>query len=95
MEKGKTQQEAKNELIESFKLLDEELVEKAFFGGESMGFVDVALVPFVCWFYAYEKYGNFSVEGECLRIGRWAKRCMEAESVSKEDPIKINELVGP
>ncbi|KAJ0980492.1 hypothetical protein J5N97_008747 [Dioscorea zingiberensis] len=93
--KGEGKEEAKKEMIEALKLLEGELGEKKYFGGESFGFVDVALVPFVSWFYAYETCGNFSVEKECPKIVAWGKRCMERESVSKtlEDPKKVYEFV--
>lgn len=94
--KGEAQEAAKKELIESFKLLEGELGEKAFFGGEKLGYIDVVLVPFACWFYSYETSGNFSIEAECPKLMGWVKRCMEKESVSKTlpDPHKIYEFVG-
>ena len=63
--------------------MEGELGDKPFFGGQNLGFVDVALVPYYCWFYAYEKCGNFSIEAECPKLIAWAKRCMQKESVSK------------
>jgi len=75
--------------------LEGELGDKPYFGGENLGYVDVAFVPFYCWFYAYETCGNFSIEAECPKIIAWAKRCMQKESVSKslEDPKKVYEFV--
>ncbi|KAM1463371.1 hypothetical protein ACFXTO_043170 [Malus domestica] len=49
---------AKKELIECFKLLENELGDKTYFEGESFGLVDVALIPFYSWFYALETCGN-------------------------------------
>ncbi|KAH7681125.1 Glutathione transferase protein [Dioscorea alata] len=93
--KGEEQEVAKKEFIEIFKLLEGELGDKTFFGGESFGFVDLALVPFVAWFYAYETCAKFSMEEECPKIVAWGKRCMERESVSKtlSDPTKVYEFV--
>ena len=51
--------------------------------GDTFGFVDVALIPFYCWFYTYETFGNFKVEGEYPKLISWAKRCMQKESVSE------------
>ncbi|GLT33926.1 hypothetical protein SLA2020_084790 [Shorea laevis] len=68
MTKGDEQAAAKKELIESLKLLEAELGDKTYFGGSNLGYVDVALVSFCIWFYAYEKCGNFSIEAESLRI---------------------------
>lgn len=84
--KGEEQEAAKKELIECFKLLEAELGDRPYFGGESFGFVDVVLVPFYSWFYAYETCGNFSIEAECPKLVSWAKRCLEKESVSKSLP---------
>ncbi|KAF8391039.1 hypothetical protein HHK36_023339 [Tetracentron sinense] len=84
--KGEEQEAAKKEFTECLKLLEGELGDKPYFGGENIGFVDVALVPFYCWFYAYETCGNFSIEAECPTLISWAKRGMEKESVSKSLP---------
>ncbi|KAE8706509.1 Glutathione S-transferase U25 [Hibiscus syriacus] len=93
--KGEEQETAKKEFIESLKLLEGELGDKAYFGGENLGFVDVALVPFYSWFYAYEKCGNFSIEAECPKLIAWAMRCMQKESVAKSlpDREKIYEFI--
>ncbi|XP_059291663.1 probable glutathione S-transferase parA [Lycium ferocissimum] len=88
--KGEDQEEAKKEFIEIFKTLEGELGEKTYFGGENLGFVDVALVPFTSWFYSYETCANFSIEAECPKLVAWAKRCMQIESVSKALPHPHN-----
>ncbi|RWR85853.1 putative glutathione S-transferase parC [Cinnamomum micranthum f. kanehirae] len=94
--KGEAQDAAKKEFIDCLKLLEGELGDKPFYGGKNLGYVDVVLVPFACWFYTYETDGNFSIENECPKIIAWVKRCMEKESVSKAlpDPHKVYELVG-
>ncbi|XVE52911.1 hypothetical protein DITRI_Ditri02bG0162300 [Diplodiscus trichospermus] len=84
--KGEEQETAKKELVESLKLLEGELGDNPEFDGEYLGFVDVALVPFYSWFYAYEKCANFSIEAECPKLIAWAKRCKQKESVSKSLP---------
>ena len=63
------------------KQLEEVLGDKPYFGGETFGFVDIALIPFYKWFSSYEKVGNFKLHYPKL-IG-WANRCLERESVSK------------
>ncbi|KAK8967826.1 hypothetical protein KSP40_PGU016916 [Platanthera guangdongensis] len=90
------QQEAKKEFIQIMKLLEEELGDKKYFGGETFGLVDIALVPFTSLFYSYEVYSGLNVERECPKIAEWGKRCMERESVAKtlQDPVKICEFVG-
>ncbi|TYH35422.1 hypothetical protein E1A91_D13G183800v1 [Gossypium mustelinum] len=84
--KGEEQATAKKEFIETLKLMEKELGDKPYFGGESLGYVDVAFIPFYSWFYAYEKCGNFSIEAECPKLIAWAKRCMQKESVAKSLP---------
>lgn len=78
------------------KLIEGELGEKAYFGGESFGFNDITLIPFTYWIYTSEMNGNFSAEKECPKLMAWMKRCEERESVSKAlpDPHKVHELVG-
>lgn len=84
---GEDQEIAKKEFIECLKTLEGELGNKPYFGGENIGFVDVALVPFTSWFYTYETRGNFSIEAECSKLVSWAKRCLtEKQSVAKALP---------
>ncbi|CAL5403220.1 unnamed protein product [Camellia sinensis] len=83
---GEAQEAAKNDLIECFKFLEGELGDKPYFGGETFGFVDVALISFHCFFYTYEESGNFSMVTECPKLVAWAHRCMKKESVLKTHP---------
>ncbi|CAN4076429.1 unnamed protein product [Withania somnifera] len=94
--KGKEKEEGKKEFIEVLKVLEvEALGDKPYFGGESFGFVDIALIGFYSWFYTYETFGNFSIEAECPKLIAWGKRCMQRESVSKSlpDPREIYEFL--
>ncbi|KAK8545608.1 hypothetical protein V6N13_066882 [Hibiscus sabdariffa] len=84
--KGAEQARARKEFIEILKLLEGELGDRTFFGGENLGYLDIALVSYYCWFYAYEKCAGFSVEAECPKLTAWAKRCMQKESVAKSIP---------
>ncbi|KEH38383.1 glutathione S-transferase, amino-terminal domain protein, partial [Medicago truncatula] len=84
--KGEEQEAAKKEFIEALKLLEQELGDKTYFGGDKIGFVDVALIPFYTWFKGYETFGNINVEKECPKFIAWAKRCMQVESISKSLP---------
>ncbi|MCL7035804.1 hypothetical protein MKW94_026044 [Papaver nudicaule] len=86
MTKGEEQEKYKKELIETFKVLEGELGEKPYFGGEKMGFLDVALIPYYSWFYSYETCGKFSIEDSCPKLVGWAKKCMKKESVNKSLP---------
>lgn len=94
--KGEGQAAAKEELIGILKLLEGELGDKKYFGGDAFGFVDIALVPFVSWFYTYETCAGFSIEEAAPKLVAWGKRCMERESVAKtlSDPHKVYEFVG-
>uniref|UniRef100_A0A7N0V1N1 glutathione transferase n=1 Tax=Kalanchoe fedtschenkoi TaxID=63787 RepID=A0A7N0V1N1_KALFE len=93
---GEELEVAKKELIESLKVLEGELGEKKFYGGEKIGLVDICLVGFYVWFYAYEKFGNLSIEAECPKLVAWGKRCAEVESVAKSVPgqEEVYELVA-
>ncbi|URE36894.1 glutathione s-transferase [Musa troglodytarum] len=94
--KGEGQAAAKEEFIGILKLLEGELGDKKYFGGDAFGFVDIALVPFVSWFYTYETCAGFSIEEAAPKLVAWGKRCMERESVAKtlSDPHKAYEILG-
>ncbi|XP_061371525.1 glutathione S-transferase 3-like [Gastrolobium bilobum] len=86
LSKGEEHEAGKNELISIFKLLEETLGDKPFYGGDTFGFVDVGLIPFYSWFYTYETFGNFKMEAECPSLMAWVKRCMQRETVSNTLP---------
>ncbi|XP_062162750.1 probable glutathione S-transferase parC [Alnus glutinosa] len=81
--------------LEIFKTLEGELGDKPYFGGETFGFVDIALITFYSRFYVYETFGRLSMEVECPKIVAWAKRCMQKESVANTlpDQKKVYEFV--
>ncbi|KAI4333386.1 hypothetical protein L6164_018208 [Bauhinia variegata] len=93
--KGEELETAAKEFIDCLKLLEEQLRDKSYFGGDNLGFVDVALVPFCSLFKTFETFGNLNVEGECPKLSAWAKRCLQKESVSKSipDQNKVYDLV--
>ncbi|KAL0328363.1 UNVERIFIED_CONTAM: putative glutathione S-transferase parC [Sesamum calycinum] len=93
--KEEEKESGKKDFIAALKLLEGELGDNPYFGGESFGFLDVALIPFYTWFPAFETCGNFSTEEHCPKLIGWAKRCMERESVSKSlaDPKKVYDFV--
>lgn len=76
-------EEPTKEFIEGLKQLEQYLGDKTYFGGDTFGFVDVALIPFYSWFSSYEALGNFKVEAHCPELIAWANRCMQRDSVSK------------
>ncbi|KAH6755319.1 glutathione S-transferase TAU 19 [Perilla frutescens var. hirtella] len=83
---GEVQEAAKKEVIKCFKVLETELGDKPYFGGEAFGLVDVSLIPFYSWFYAMEKCSDANLSHDCAKLVSWAKRCMERESVSNTLP---------
>ena len=93
--KGDEQEAAKKDFFESFKTLEGELGEKPYFGGETFGYVDIALISFYSWFYVFETFGKLSLEAEFPKIIAWAKRCLQKESVAKSlpDEKKVYERV--
>ena len=93
--KGEEQEAGKKEFVDRIKLLEGELKSYPYFGGESLGFLDIAFLPFYCWFYTFEAFGNLSIEVECPKLVAWGKRCMEEEFVSRSLPHqhKIYDLV--
>ncbi|PON42707.1 S-crystallin [Trema orientale] len=93
--KGQDQQAAKEEFLESLRLLEGELGDKAYFGGENFGLLDIALIPFSCRFYTYEMFCKFSVQKECPKLMEWVIKCNQRESVSKNlpDPYKVYNFV--
>lgn len=57
---------AKKEFLENIELLEEELGDKAFFGGETLHpWMDVALIPF---YTVNEKFGNFQCRGRAPKV---------------------------
>ncbi|KAK9032370.1 hypothetical protein V6N11_056641 [Hibiscus sabdariffa] len=80
------QAEAKEKLIQCLKTLETELGDKLYFGGDGIGFVDVALLPFTTWFQTYETSGNFSIQESCPKLVAWVERCREKPSVSEALP---------
>ncbi|XP_016506633.1 glutathione S-transferase U25 [Nicotiana tabacum] len=80
------QENGKKELVEWCKLLEAELGNKLYFGGDVFGFVDIALVPFYNWFIVFKKFANFNLETECPKLVMWGNRCLNRDSVSKSLP---------
>ncbi|KAF3443070.1 hypothetical protein FNV43_RR16991 [Rhamnella rubrinervis] len=97
MSKGEEQEATKKEFFDTLKLLEGELGDELYFGGDTFGFVDISLITFYSWFYTYETYGKFSIEAECPKLIAWAKRCLlNKNSVSKSlpDGKQVYELVS-
>ncbi|KAI9115392.1 hypothetical protein K1719_013711 [Acacia pycnantha] len=93
--KGEELEAAKKEFIAALKQLEEVLGDKPYFGGDVFGYVDLSLIPFYSWFYAYETCGSFKIEEHCPKFIEWGKRCMQRDTVAKSlaDPKQIYEVV--
>ncbi|KAL7598417.1 glutathione S-transferase U25 [Lactuca sativa] len=89
---GEEHEASKKEFIDSLKLIEGELGEKPYFGGESFGYLDVSLIPFYTWFHSYEIYGKLNIEQECPKLIGWVKRCIQKESVSNVLPESVKVL---
>ncbi|KAL6966584.1 glutathione transferase [Sarracenia purpurea var. burkii] len=89
--KGDAQETAKKEFKNSLKLVEAQLGDAPYFGGDNFGFVDVALIPFYSWYVVWETFGQLSLEAESPKLVAWAKRCMKRQSVAESlpDPAKI------
>nr|GLL47212.1 probable glutathione S-transferase parA [Ipomoea trifida] len=89
--KKKDAKDIKEELVEKLKVLEGELGEEAYYGGEKIGFLDLVLVSYYTWLLAFEKDAEFSFEAEVPKLSEWAKRCLQNESVSTSlaDPLKL------
>lgn len=88
--------EGEKELMDCLKKLEQVLGERPYFGGGTLGYLDVVLGGFCSWFCAYdEALGNTRIEDECPKLMAWTKRCMERHSFSNSinPPHKIAEFV--
>ena len=67
-QKEKSRRPAKKEFIETFQILERQLGDHPYFRGDRFGFVDLSIITLYSLFYAYETFGNFSIEAECPKI---------------------------
>ncbi|KAL3576610.1 hypothetical protein D5086_021893 [Populus alba] len=93
--KGELKESSKKDLIQCFKILEEELGDKLYFGDESFGYIDMALIPFYSFFYTFETLGNLCMAAEFPKLVEWGERCLRKESVSKSlcDQKEVYEVV--
>ncbi|CAH2065487.1 unnamed protein product [Thlaspi arvense] len=94
--RGQEQEEAKQQFIEALKVLETELGEKVYFGGnDTISMVDLVLISYYPWFHSWETIGGFSLEDHTPKLMGWARRCLTRPAISKSlpDPLKILDRV--
>lgn len=94
-QKDEIKEDEKKEFIKWVKMLEEELGEKPYFGGNNFGYLDIALIPNYSWFYSYQTSTKLNVAADCPKFIAWVKRCMDRDSVKKSLPneVKIYQYV--
>ncbi|XP_043700388.1 probable glutathione S-transferase parC [Telopea speciosissima] len=94
--KGEEQEKTQKEFIEELKVMEGELGDKPYFGGDNFGFLDLSFMPFYIRFNAIETLVNLSVEAEYPKLIAWAKRCLQKERVSQSlpDSLKVYDFVS-
>ncbi|KAG1366572.1 putative Glutathione transferase GST 23 [Cocos nucifera] len=87
---GEQQQKALKEAQEGFKTLEEALTGKKFFGGETIGFVDIATGWLPRWVRVIEEIVGVSIvnENNLPLINAWFDDFMELELVKGSLPSK-------
>ncbi|KAL0311392.1 UNVERIFIED_CONTAM: putative glutathione S-transferase parC [Sesamum angustifolium] len=90
--KEEEQESGKKDFIAALKLLEAELGDKPYFGGENFGFLDVALIPFYTWFPASRLAATLALK---RALSENMGEEMRGESVSKSlaDPKKVYDFV--
>ncbi|ESQ37589.1 hypothetical protein EUTSA_v10002815mg [Eutrema salsugineum] len=95
--KGKEQEEAKQEFIETLKILETVLGEKVYFGGnDTISMVDLVLISYYPWFHTWQTIGSFSLECHAPKLMGWVRKCLTRPAISKSlpDPVKILDRVS-
>ncbi|KAI3729110.1 hypothetical protein L6452_17759 [Arctium lappa] len=83
---------AKKQIREVAKLMEQVFVEcsdgKAYFGGDNIGYLDIALGCFLGWITFSETLNNYKVFDETIspRLVEWAKKMRLHEAVKKARP---------
>ncbi|KAI3935682.1 hypothetical protein MKW98_022690 [Papaver atlanticum] len=89
-----TKEEKINEIMGILKTIEEHgLGDKKFFGGDDIGFVDLAFGTFVRWFKGVEELKVIKIFETCTRLHAWFERFNEVPVV-KENLPSVDELVA-
>uniref|UniRef100_A0ACD5WK76 Uncharacterized protein n=1 Tax=Avena sativa TaxID=4498 RepID=A0ACD5WK76_AVESA len=94
MEPGEAQRKSMAEAKRSLTLLQERLGDRRFFGGDSLGLVDIAASGLAHWLGVMEEISGVTVvtDEEFPALRRWAKRYVDVDDVKQCLP-KRDELV--
>ncbi|XP_057519961.1 probable glutathione S-transferase isoform X1 [Amaranthus tricolor] len=82
-QKSEIQQKEKDDFLNFLKMVEGELGDKPYFGGNTFGYCDIALISIYSWFYTFQKFTKLDIQSECPKLIAWGKRCMERDSVKK------------
>ncbi|KAI4320770.1 hypothetical protein MLD38_034215 [Melastoma candidum] len=99
--KGEHEDGAREELMEVLKLLESELGEKAYFGGDRFRYLDVSFFPYYLSIHQLENTVESRLGGEMEaklpKLEGWTKSCMLRESVSSvlPDLNKLSDCIRP
>ena len=89
----KEQEQGIEESVEALKILENELQDKKFFGGESLGFVDIAAVYVAFWVPLLQDVGGLNIftSEKFPKLYKWSQELLNhsfvKENLPPRDPL--------